>query len=266
MALTLSTTGIVDGQVITAAQITQSINALTAAAAYDISISGSFSLIGNMTGSGIFQNAVASNTIKPQNIASSTQFTIPYLAATGSTSALYYATTGPKFNPVTETLTVTNFAGTASAATSSSYAVTASYAETAINFIPSFVGIDNVTYTASTSPYLIDGNAPFNVYVSQSALKTLGLRFTSAGVTSGKQVNFTPQYQSTTLNTTFIAISASGVDVYGINSNVINAGSTALANTLGIGDVYNLTFQYIGTGSPPVFPTVGWYLINVNQS
>ena len=271
MALTLSTTGIVDGQVITAAQITQSINALTGTAAYDITISGSLVLSSGTTGSGYFGDAIRANTIRPQNIASDTQFTIPYLASTGSTSALYYAAIGPKFNPVTETLTVTNFAGTASAATSSSYAVTASYAENTATFIPSFIGIDNVTYTASTNPYLIDGNAPFNIYVSQSAPQILGLRFTSAGVTSGKQINFTPQYQSATgLDTTFIAISASGVNVYGINSNVINANTTALANTLknpvGLGNVNNLTFQYIGTAFPPVFPTTGWYLINVNQS
>ena len=44
MALNLSTTGIVDGQVITAAQITQSIDALTGAAAYNITISGSFGI------------------------------------------------------------------------------------------------------------------------------------------------------------------------------------------------------------------------------
>jgi len=266
MALTLSTTGIVDGQVITAAQITQSINALTGTAAYDITISGSLILSSGTTGSGYFGDAIRANTIRPQNIVSDNQFTIPYLASTGSTSALYYAATGPKFNPVTETLTVTNFAGTASFVQSASYAVTASYAENTANFIPSFVGIDNVTYTASTNPYLIDGNAPFNIYVSQSATETLGLRFTSAGVASGKQINFVPQYQSTALNTLFIAISASGVNVYGISGTSASAGTTATADTLGIGDVNNLTFQYIGTAFPPVFPTTGWYLINVNQS
>ena len=61
MALNLSTTGIVDGQIITAAQITQSINALTAAEAYNITISGSFSLTGGTTGSGWFTNAVSSS-------------------------------------------------------------------------------------------------------------------------------------------------------------------------------------------------------------
>jgi hypothetical protein len=61
MALNLSTTGIVDGQIITAAQITQSINALTAVNAYNITISGSFSLTGGTTGSGWFTNAVSSS-------------------------------------------------------------------------------------------------------------------------------------------------------------------------------------------------------------
>ena len=38
MALNLSTTGIVDGQIINAAQINQSINALTGTVAYDITV------------------------------------------------------------------------------------------------------------------------------------------------------------------------------------------------------------------------------------
>jgi hypothetical protein len=122
MALNLSTTGIADGQVITAAQITQSIDALTGTEAYNITISGSFNMGTNTTGSGYFASAVAANTVRPQNIAASTQYTIPYLASTGSTSALYYAATGPTFNPVSETLTVTNLAGSASYATTASYA------------------------------------------------------------------------------------------------------------------------------------------------
>jgi hypothetical protein len=58
MALNLSKTGIVDGQVITAAQITQSIDALTGTAAYDITVSGSFVLNGGTTGSGTFNSSI----------------------------------------------------------------------------------------------------------------------------------------------------------------------------------------------------------------
>ena len=126
MALNLSKTGIVDGQVITAAQITQSIDALTGAAAYNITISGSFAFTGNTTGSGYFNNANVANAIRPGNVAASgAKYTVPYLASTGSTSALYYSGTGPKYDPVAETLISTNFEGTASFATTASHALNA---------------------------------------------------------------------------------------------------------------------------------------------
>lgn len=126
MALNLSKTGIVDGQVITAAQITQSIDALTAADAYNITISGSFALSGTTTGSGYFNNANVANAIRPGNVAASgAKYTVPYLASTGSTSALYYSGTGPKYNPVAETLISTNFEGTASFAITASHALNA---------------------------------------------------------------------------------------------------------------------------------------------
>ena len=68
MALNLSTTGIVDGQVITAAQITQSIDALTGTAAYDITVSGSFSLTGGTTGSGTFNRSIQTSQVEPNTV------------------------------------------------------------------------------------------------------------------------------------------------------------------------------------------------------
>lgn len=122
MAISLSKTGIDQAQTINAWHVTQSVDALTGTRAYDITISGSFTLSGGTTGSGYFNNAVVSEQVKPQNIGGSSDYTVPYLASTGSTSALYYASTGPVYNPVTETLKATNFQGTASLATTASYA------------------------------------------------------------------------------------------------------------------------------------------------
>ena len=119
MALNLSKTGITDGQVITAAEISQSIDALTGAAAYNITISGSFSMGSNTTGSGYYAAAVVTDSVKPQNITSNTKYTIPYLAATSSVSALYYSATGPTYNPSTDIIY-----STASLAVTSSYALT----------------------------------------------------------------------------------------------------------------------------------------------
>jgi hypothetical protein len=122
MALTLSKTGIDQSQTINAWHVTQSIDALAGTQAYDITISGSFVLGTGTTGSGYFTNAVTSNQIRLQNTAGNTNYTLPYLASTSSTSALYYAGTGPVYNPVTETLKATNFEGTASLASTASYA------------------------------------------------------------------------------------------------------------------------------------------------
>jgi hypothetical protein len=61
MAQTLSKTNIVNGNTIQASDVSQSIDALTGAVAYDITISGSFTFTGATTGSGWFANAVSSS-------------------------------------------------------------------------------------------------------------------------------------------------------------------------------------------------------------
>lgn len=125
MALSLSKTGIDQSNIINAWHVSQSIDALTGTEAYAITVSGSFTLDGGTTGSGYFASAVKSNTSVISNTAANQPYTVPYLASTGSTtSALYYAANGPTYNPVGETLSATNFEGTASLATTASFAVT----------------------------------------------------------------------------------------------------------------------------------------------
>jgi hypothetical protein len=116
MALTLSKTGITDGQTIQVGHVTQSIDALTGIVAYDIKISGSLNLTGsvasfngftgNLAGTASWaSNTVAANTVRLSNIASNFGYNIPYLSGTGSTPTLYYSAIGPKYNPSTSTLT-----------------------------------------------------------------------------------------------------------------------------------------------------------------
>ena len=63
MALkTLSTTNIVNGNIVQAADISQSIDAFTGTEGYAITLSGSFTFTGATTGSGYFSNAVNSIT------------------------------------------------------------------------------------------------------------------------------------------------------------------------------------------------------------
>ena len=61
MANVLSQVNIVDGQIVEAHHISQSINAFTGAIGYDVTFSGSFTLTGATTGSGFWQNAVSSS-------------------------------------------------------------------------------------------------------------------------------------------------------------------------------------------------------------
>jgi hypothetical protein len=97
MALNLSTTGIVDGQIITAAQITQSINALTAAEAYNITVSGSFSLTGGTTGSGWFENAVSASYAVTASYAENGEPSDEILGAIYPSGGLAIPTTNLKF-------------------------------------------------------------------------------------------------------------------------------------------------------------------------
>jgi len=128
MALTLSKTGISNGGTIQAPHVTQSVDALTGIEAYDIKISGSLNLTGsvasfsgftgNLVGTASWaSNTVAANTVRPSNTVSNFGYTVPYLSGTGSTATLFYSATGPRYNPTTETVTSTNFQGTASRAT-----------------------------------------------------------------------------------------------------------------------------------------------------
>jgi hypothetical protein len=128
MANILSKTGITTGQTIQPFHVTQSVDAFTGTAAYDITISGSLTLTGsvssfngitgNLVGTSSWAtNAIVSNTVRPSNTTSNFGYTIPYLSGTGSTATLFYSATGPRYNPSTDTLTTANLVGTASRAT-----------------------------------------------------------------------------------------------------------------------------------------------------
>lgn len=270
MALNLSKTGIVDGQVITAAQISQSIDALTGVVAYNITISGSFNMGSNTTGSGTYNRSLRSQTVEPLSLGASNYYTIPYFSSTGSSTAnLCYSGTSPSFNPVTETLKVTNVQGTASYATTASYAANAG--GTPSKYAPTYAAIDSTNYTASTNPYRINGANASMIYISQSLSDVLGLEFWSTGLTDGQIVTFNTYYQNPDLDPTLIAISGNNIDVYGFSNNVIlgtppnNSGllSTVLpASFMGGGKLTSFSFQYVQNPVPP-YMQPGWYLFNL---
>jgi len=149
MAITLSNSGISDSSTIRAAHISQSIDALTGAAAYDLKISGSLNLTGSVqsqngfTGSlfGTSSFATSASVSVSSSRALSASYSIISDAATTSTSASYsltatsasFATTASFASSLSPSATVVSAsyattASFASSALSASYAVTASHA------------------------------------------------------------------------------------------------------------------------------------------
>lgn len=117
MANQLSKTGIQNSQTIQAWHVTQSIDALTAAEAYDITISGSLTLTGSVSSlNGFTGNLVGTASrateagittqVRPSNTVSDFGYTLPYLSGTGSLATMYYSATGPTYNPTSDKITV----------------------------------------------------------------------------------------------------------------------------------------------------------------
>ena len=174
MALTLSQTGIAQTQTINAWHVTQSVNAFTGTNAYDITISGSLTVIGPMTAT-----ASAANTAYiASNPSTNSDFTLVFKNSTGALGDYYQlaadGTNGPYYNPSTNLLgglgglTVsgsigrfTSITGSLSGsvtgnvtgtATSASYAATASISNTA-----SSAGLVSSYYIPSGSATAVAG-------------------------------------------------------------------------------------------------------------
>jgi hypothetical protein len=181
MALkTLSKTNILNGNIVQAADVSQSVDAFTGIEGYAISVSGSFTFSGATTGSGFFQDAV--NALSGSSV---------YIAANNSTNTNYNlvfkndsfgldgyhqlasdGTNGPYYNPSTNVLggangnltisgsvgnfnTITgsllgNVAGTASYATSASQAISSSFASNGVTNLGVGTFYDTSTQTVVT--------------------------------------------------------------------------------------------------------------------
>jgi hypothetical protein len=265
MALNLSTTGIVDGQIINAAQITQSIDALTGTEAYDITISGSFTLVGT-TGSGTFNRSIQTLQVEPNTTIPLTdrEYNIAFFNSTSSTpTPLKWSGTGPSFNPVTETLTVANFQGTASFCATSSLAQTASFLSGfPFQFAPSYVDISSGT-NPPINPYnVVGGNKSF-IFLNQIGTGSVGLLFLPSSQ-DGQIINFAvSNVQSTSLDYSQISITASGVAIFGYNNLNIPLGGDDTLDDLTLNPATDnrngFQFMYKTT------PVPGWYYISYGQ-
>jgi hypothetical protein len=120
----LSKTNILNGNVVQASDISQSIDAFTGQVGYDITISGSFNLLAT-TGSGLWGETLRVD--MDTSGFGNGNYTIPFLRTSGSGFGTFkYSEIAPKYNPIADVLYVTS-----SQAISSSQAVSASFASSA---------------------------------------------------------------------------------------------------------------------------------------
>ena len=186
MALTLSQTGITQTQTINAWHVTQSVDAFTGTNAYDITISGSLTVIGPLTAT-----ASAANTaFIASNPSANSDFTLVFKNSTGALGDYYQlaadGTNGPYYNPSTNLLgglggltmsgsigRFTSITGSLSGSVTGNVTGTASFATSA-----SYATIsDTATSTGQVSGYYVP---------SGSAVGIAGLlkMFAGAGKTS----------------------------------------------------------------------------------
>jgi len=195
MALILSKANILTGNTIQAADVSQSIDAFTGLIAYDLTITGSLNATGSVI-TGSISNATSASlstravNVTITNVGIDNGYTIPYLASTGSNSTgLYYAATGPTYNPVTEQLKATaSYAGTASFAYTASYASSTSIPGTivasgsspitaAINFIAGATK----TNASPTPTVTVNIAALGGKILGQTCFVTIGVTGSAAG-------------------------------------------------------------------------------------
>jgi fructose-specific component phosphotransferase system IIB-like protein len=142
MALVLSKTGITTSNTVEAWHVTQSIDALTGAAAYNISISGSLSITGSVVStqgmSGSFTGSFGGNLNGTALLATSASYALTSSFGSTSISASYALTSSFGSTSISASYAQTasyvlnavsaSFATSASTAISSSFATTASFA------------------------------------------------------------------------------------------------------------------------------------------
>jgi hypothetical protein len=212
------------GQTIQAVHVNQFVDALSGSVAYDLTVSGSLTVIGPLNATASWAtnaiNAKLAESSSKEYIASNATTNTEYsLVFKNSTTALndYHqlgadGTNGPFYNPSTNTLTVpsvsaslvqaTSFtgslsgsvAGTASFATSASYALTSSYATNGVTNLAVGTFYDTTTQTvvagASASitlntPVISDGVTLVpNSRITVSRTGTYNLQFSAQVVTT----------------------------------------------------------------------------------
>jgi hypothetical protein len=293
MALTLSKTNIENGNIIQAADVSQSIDAFTGAVAYDITLSGSLQLTGSVkskdgyTGSlqGTASFVVSSSYALSSSFSQTASFVT--LAQTASFVTLAqtasFATTAQtaSFVPLAinnvsttdATITFTSFNSVSSSFTINNVtsSISSSLATTALS--AKRLTADSVRIRSSGNPpqipYVIDQSTPAMVYLEFPGVSTsIGLELRTG--TLGQIVTFNPYTTEVDITTAQISITGSTAGAFGLGSTIIypsgGAGSSSgsldnLFNPATVPLLYSFSLQYT-----TLTAGTGWYLVNVSKA
>jgi len=201
MALkTLSKTNILNGNIVQASDVSQSVDAFTGIEGYAISLSGSFTFSGATTGSGVFQNSInslsSSAVYVASNASTDTNYTLVFkndsLGLDGYHQLAADGTNGPYYNPSTNILGGTGGI-TVSGSIGKFTSITGSLSGS-VNGTASFATSASQAITASIAGIATTSNQVSGYYVpSGSAVAVVGILkiFAGAGKTGA-----TPPYTS----------------------------------------------------------------------
>jgi hypothetical protein len=275
MALTLSKTNIENGNIIQAADVSQSIDALTGAAAYDITLSGSFTFTGATTGSGWFQRAVSSSYALSSSYAVSSSFaqtasfvttaqTASFVALARSASYVALAVKDISTNNDVITWTIFNGLSYNWTINNVTQSISSSLAASAKRLTADSVRVRALSNPPST-PYNIDTTTPAMVYLDfGGGSGDIGLQLLQG--TLGQMVTFNPYTTEDNIPTAQVSITGSQANAYGYGgTSIIFPGGNDTLNDLfttpTVPNSFSFTLHFTDVGGP-----VGWYLVNVSKA
>ena len=269
MAKILSNAGIVTGLPVEAEHVSQSVNALTGAEAYDILISGSltvntlkYPIVDGTAGQALITDGAGNltlqhvTTVGTASYVSSSNVYGPFGADSIQTASYAPSSSVADFSKIAETSLFTLDSQNAQTATSASYALTASYliGERSASYVSSSISENTITFTKSdgsqitneitsasyalTASYAISASHEIIQRVTSSYAET-----SSYSLTASHALNVNPN--------TYISSSTIGEAIFFNKANgeadvvYVETSSYAFAASSSISSSYALTSSYI---------------------
>jgi len=242
MALqTLSKTGIVNNSTVEAWHVTQAVDAFTGQVGYDITISGSFTLV-DTTGSGLWGETLRVD-MDTAGFGDG-NYTIPFLRTSGSGSGTFkYSETAPKYNPIADVMYVTS-----SQAISSSQAVSASYTQYGTNNLSVGAFYDTSTQTLASN---VSGAMTFNSITVSDGISVTSTSRLTVTKTGTYNIQFSSQFVPTGPGSSvYIWLRKNGTDVAYSNTEISMQNSN---------DAYVAAWNFVETLTAGQYVELIWY-------